>query len=338
MSHLKKLSLMGLFALSLLSFNVAAKIEQTPQDTHKSKLKLIGITQIVGHRSLDEVRKGVMDELAANGFEDRKNVRITFSNAQGSVVIASQIAQQFVALKPQVIIAIATPSAQAMINAAKNTTIPIVFAAVTDPIGAKLVKNLEHPGENVTGTMSIAPMDDQIEFVTKLYPDIKTLGILLNYAEANSVNLLKLAEDSARKNNIKIVTRAAANSAEVKPSILSIINKVDGIFLLQDNTIASALPIVLNTALRYKKPVFSAYLAAVESGALAGLAIDDYKIGRQTGKIAVRILKGEKPADIAVESPKDMESAINLNTAKALDFQISDSELKDFENIYPKSN
>lgn len=323
-------------SLSLLSTIALSAPEQSPGGKHSAKIKTVAITQIVGHNSLDAVRQGIVDELKDNGFKEGENLRIIFSNAQGSVVVASQIAQQFAAIKPDLIIAIATPSAQAVINAAKNTKIPVLFAAVTDPVNAKLVTNLQQPGGDVTGTQSITPMAEQIAFVKKLYPNIKTLGVLINSGETNSVNLLKLAEQSAAAENIKITTRNAANSAEVQSAVSSLINEVDGFFLLQDNTITSALPIVLKTALQHKKPVFSTYLVAVEKGALAGLAIDDYKIGRQTGKLAVRLLNGENPGSIPVEEPKDLESAINLDTAKELNFELTPEQLRTFDNIFPK--
>lgn len=324
---------LNLTGISSFAANHASIDKQKPNE-----FKTIAITQITGHNSLNDVYRGIIDELKANGYEDKKTAHIMFSNAQGSVVVASQIAQQFVATNPDVIVAIATPSAQAVISAAKKTTIPIVFAAVSDPIGAKLVNNLEHPGGNITGTMNVSPIDEQIAFVRKMNPDIKTLGVLVNFGEANSVTLLRLVEESAKKHNIKIKTAQASSSAEVQSAAQNLVSDVDAFFLLQDNTVASALPVVLKTSLKYKTPVYATYISAVENGALAGLAFDDYKIGRQTGKQVVKILRGEKPGNIPVEDAHNLESAINLDTAKKLNITISQEQLKEFEHKYPAKN
>lgn len=324
----------------IYSFVVILNLTSVPliaAPKNNSSIKTIAITQIVGHNSLNDVYRGIIDELKANGFENGNAVKIISSNAQGSIVVASQIAQQYVAMNPSIIIAIATPSAQAVVNAAKKTNIPIVFAAVTDPINAKLVKNLAHPGGNITGTRNVSPIDEQIAFVKKINPNIKTLGVLINYGEANSVNLLKLVKHSALKHNIQIKTAQTPSSSEVQTAAQSLAKNVDALFLLQDNTVASALPVVLKTTFKYKIPVYATYISAVENGALAGLAFDDYKIGRQTGKQVVKILHGDKPGDIPVEDAKHLETAINLTSLKKLNLSISQEQLKEFEHIYPQT-
>src|SRR3990167_5134476 len=162
-------------------------------------LKTLAITQIVSHASLDKVQRGIVDELIGRGYQPDKTARFVFANAEGSAVVAAQIAGQFVALHPDVIIAIATPSAQAVAHAIAGTTIPLVFASISDPVQVKLVTHLEHPGMNITGTRNVTPMDQQIVFMQQFLPNLKTIGIVLNYGEANSVDLLKAITDQAKK-------------------------------------------------------------------------------------------------------------------------------------------
>ena len=244
--------------------------------------KTIAITQIVGHASLDKVRQGIIDELNKNGYQNNKTARIVFENAQGNVVVATQIAQQFVALHPDVIVAIATPSAQAVTHAAKKTNIPIVFATITDPIQAKLVTNLKHPGGKMTGTRNVSPIDKQLLLIKKILPPVKTIGIVLNYGEPNSVQLLQSVIENAKHFNIKVKSAAASTSAEVQSATNSLMGQIDALLLLQDNTVASALPAVLKVAQKQKTPVFAIYLEAVQSGALAGLTFYEYAILQQT--------------------------------------------------------
>ena len=276
-----------------------------------------------------------MDELAANGYQDGKSARILFKNAQGSIVIASQIAQQFVAMKPDVIVAIKTPSAQAVANSDKQDAIPIVFATITDTIQAKLVTNLKHPGGYITGTRNVPAIKKQMEQIKQLLPKVKSIGIVLNYGESNSVQLLEMVKQEAAAFNIEVKTAAAPSSAEVKTAASSLMGRVDALLLLQDNTVASALPAVLKVAAQNNIPVFATYIDAVKPGALAGMAFDEYAIGKQTGKIVVQILRGTKPGDIPVADPMDIESAINLNTAKKLNMQLDPNLIKKMQHVYP---
>ena len=299
-------------------------------------LKTIAVTQIVAHPSLDKVRQGLMDELAANGYQDGKSARIIFENAQGSPVIAAQIGQHFAALNPDVIVAIATPSAQAAANAVKKTSIPVVFATVTDPIQAKLVTNLKQPGGNITGTRNIPAVQKQLAQMQRILPHLKTIGIVLNYGEANSVLLLENFKQAAAASHIEVKSAAAPSSAEVQSAVSSLMGQVDALLLLQDNTVASALPSVLKVANQHKTPVFTTFLDGVKAGALAGVAYDEYMIGRQTGKLVTKILRGEKAGDISVADPVDIESAVNLDTAKKLNIQLDPSFIRSCQLVYPQ--
>lgn len=277
----------------------------------------IAITQIVGHPALDKVHQGIVDELNKNGYRD-----ILFENAQGSMVVAAQIANQFVSKHPDVIVAIATPSAQAAANAIKKSNIPLVFASISDPVQAKLVTDLQHPAANITGTRNVSPIDKQIALVKKIMPNIKTLGIVLNYGEINSVDLLKQVTEVAKSMDINVKTSAANSSAEVQTATTNLIGKVDAILLLQDNTVASALPALMKVVNANNIPVFTTYLDAIKAGALAGLAFDEYEIGRQTGRIVVAILKGKKAGDLPVQDPEHIQLVLNPQVAKQLNIKL----------------
>lgn len=316
--------LLGLASLLVSSFAFSNPI---------SVPKTIAITQIVGHEALDKVRKGIIDELAKNGYQDGEQAHVIFENAQGNVVIATQIAQQFVALHPDIIVAIATPSAQAVANSAKKTSIPIVFASISDPVQAKLVTNLKHPGMNITGTRNVSPIDKQIALVKEILPNVKTLGVVLNYGEVNSVDLLQAVTSEAKNQNIQVKTAAVTTSADVQTAVTSLVGKVDALILLQDNTVASALPALIKVTHEHHIPVFTTYLDAIKAGALAGIAFDEYAIGQQTGKIVVAVLNGKKAGDVSVEDPTNIKLTVNDDAVKNLNIKLSDDLIKRAKHV-----
>lgn len=291
----------------------------------------VAITQITSHDSLDQVNRGIVDALKAAGVQTND---ITFANAQGDMSIAAQIATKFAGQQPHIVIAIATPSAQACLNVLQKTNIPMVFATVSDPIEAKLVKSLQHPEGQVTGTRNISPIKEQLTLLREVLPNLKSLGVVLDYGEGNSVSLLTMLIEEGKKMNINIIPAAADNSSMVGMAAQSIANRVDAFFLLQDNTVASALPVLLQIAKEKNIPVMATYVEAVESGALLGIAFDEYQIGLQTGRIAARILNGESPSDIPVENPSKLQLVFNLKTADSLGIKIPERLLKKADLLF----
>ena len=287
-------------------------------DSHYESNKLVAITQIVDHQALNAVRNGVIAELKAAGFDEESGTRVVFENAHGNMAVAVQIAQKFAGMNPDVIIAISTPSGQTAMKASSKRAIPVVFASVTDPLAAKLVTNLQEPEAFVTGVQQSPPLDAQIKLVLNIMPKTKKLGVILNHGEDNSVRQLEMLEKCAASHSIRILAVGAASSATVGQAAASLVGKVDGLFLLQDNTIASALASVMKIANSNAIPVFASYSDAVTEGALAALAYDEYDIGRQTGAIAVKILGGTPPGKIPVDNPRNIELSINTKAAKQL--------------------
>ncbi|MCA1927876.1 MAG: ABC transporter substrate-binding protein [Calditerrivibrio sp.] len=301
----KLLVVMMLFCFTVLSF---------------AKTYEIGITQIVEHPALDACRKGVMDKLKELGFEEGKNVRYDVQIAQGNIATANQIAQKFVGDKKDLIVAIATPTAIAVANLTKK--IPIVISAITDPVGAKLVKSLNKPGGNVTGTTDMSPVKEQIALFDKLNIPVKRLGVIYNSGEANSRTLVEILKNITKGRGILVVEATVTNSSGVLMAAKSLVGKVDGIYIPTDNTVVSALESVLQVSFENKIPVITGDTDSVVRGALASLGMDYYKLGLQTGVIVAKVLKGANPANIPVETLKDLDLFINESTAKKLGITI----------------
>ncbi len=285
-------------------------------------IKTVAITQIVEHPSLDKIHKGIIDELETAGFIAGKNCKIVYENAQGNMTIAAQIAQKFVSLDPDVIVAISTPSAQTVAQAAKSFNIPVVFGAVTDPISAKLVKNLENTSGNVTGTIDRPQASQQLNEMLKLFPDIQILGILFNPSESNSLVQIEMMEQAVKAVNISIVKIPALKTAEVGAAAQAACDQVDALFIPNDNSIISALDAVLQAADHYKIPVFTSDPESVDKGALAATANDQYMTGRETGKMAVEILQGKKVQDMPVKTINHIKTYINAEKAKLFGIKI----------------
>lgn len=286
----------------------------------------VGITQIVEHPALDACRKGVMDKLKEYGYEDGKNISYDIQIAQGNSATANQIAKNFVGDKKDIIVAIATPSALAVANATKK--IPVVISAITDPVGAKLVKSLEKPGTNVTGTTDMSPVKEQLGIFKTLGANVKNIGIIYNAGESNSRTLVSLAKDASKDLGLNIVEATVTNSSAVLLAAKSLVGKVEGIYIPTDNTVISALESVLQVTYENKIPLVTGDTDSVVRGSLASLGMDYYKLGLQTGEIVYKIIKGAKPADTPVETLKDLELFVNLKTAEKIGFKIPEEVLK----------
>lgn len=258
-----------------------------------AKTAKVAVSQIVEHPALDATRQGLLDGLKAKGYEEGKNLEFDYKTAQGNPAIAVQIARQFVGENPDVLVGIATPTAQALVSATK--TIPIVFTAVTDPVGAKLVKQLEQPGKNVTGLSDLSPVEQHVELIKEILPNVKSIGVVYNPGEANAVSLMELLKLSAAKHGIKLVEATALKSADVQSATQAIAEKSDVIYALIDNTVASAIEGMIVAANQAKTPVFGAATSYVERGAIASLGFDYYQIGVQTADYVAAILEGKEP-------------------------------------------
>ncbi len=280
----------------------------------------LGIIQIVEHPALDASRQGFLEVLEENGYVDGDNLVVDYKNAQGDQSTLKTIAQKFATDQVDMVLAIATPSAQTM--AGETQDIPILITAVTDPVAANLVESNEKPGTNVTGTTDMTPIKEQFEFLQKIAPDTKTVGIIYNSSEVNSEVQANIAKEVAPGLGLELVEATVTNSAEVMQVTQSLVGKVDAFYVPTDNTIASSIASVVTVAEENKIPLIVSEKGMVEGGAIGTIGIDYYKLGRQTGEMALRVIKGDDPASMPIESIKDIDIVINPAAAERMGVEI----------------
>ncbi len=319
-------NLLGRFSKALLWGGVCTAIltgcNQSAQDTTDATasadaavaMKTVAITAIVEHPALDAVRKGVIDELAEQGFKEGENLTVNFQSAQGNTATAGQIAKQFVADNSDVIVAIGTPSAQSV--AAATSSIPLVFSAVTDPVEAKLVPKLDGSGTNVTGGSDALPYEPQIELMRQIIPNLKNVGYVYSPGEVNSTIILKNLKEKLTPLGINVLEAPAQRSTDIAMAARSLEGKVDVIYTSTDNNVVSAYESLYQVAKESKIPLIASDTSSVERGAIAALGVDYYSLGRETGKIVGRILNGEKAGDIAVYTPQVLELYVSPKHAE----------------------
>ena len=285
----------------------------------------LGLTQFVEHPALDSVRKGILDGLADAGFTEGENLEVDYQNAHAEIANTVSIAQKFAGDKKDLVVAIATPSAQAVAKAI--TDVPIVFSTVTDPGSAQLVENLEKPGKNVTGTSDKVSMAQQLELIQQFVPDLKRLGVIYTTSEVNAEVQVKELEEAAKAKGIELIKSGISNSSEVQVGAQVILDKVQAILIPVDNTVVSSVEGVLIAAQKAKVPVFASDADTVKRGAVATHGINYYEMGVQTAQMAARILNGENPAEMPVEVTKKTDLIINETAAATFGLTIPD-ELK----------
>lgn len=271
--------------------------------------KSVAVTAIVEHPALDAVRDGVKDELKAAGFEAGKNLKYAYQSAQGNSGTAAQIARKYIGDRPDVIVAIATPSAQAVVAATRD--VPVVFSAVTDPVAAKLVKTWSASGSNVTGVSDLSPLDKHLELIKKILPQAKRIGVIYSPGEANSVAIVDALKKAVPAAGLTLVEAAAARTVDVASAAQSLVGRADVIYAPTDNNVMSAFEGIVKVAQQAKLPVIAADTDAVKRGAVAALGLNYYDLGRQTGKVVARILNGEAAGSIASQVSTTFELHVN---------------------------
>ena len=293
----------------------------------EKKMVKVGIVQLVEHSALDAANKGFVDGMAANGYKENENVTYDRQNAQADQSNLQNIAQRFVSGKVDLICAIATPAAQTMANAPKD--IPIVGTAITDYAEAKLVASNKEPKGNVTGTTDMNPIKEQVDLMLKIMPQTKNVGVVYSSSEVNSQLQVKILKEVLAAKNINVVEATVSNVNDIQQAAQSLVGKVDAVYAPTDNVIASAMPTLVAITDEAKIPVFCGEGGMVKAGGLATVGIDYYKLGLQTGAMAARILSGkEKPATMAIESQKEMQTIVNEEAAKKLGITIPADVLK----------
>ncbi len=283
----------------------------------------VAVTAIVEHPALDAARDGVKEALAEAGYKEGENLKFLYESAQGNPGTAAQIARQFVGDEPTVIVPISTPSAQAVVSATRD--IPVVFTAVSDPVGAQLVKDMAKPGRNVTGLSDMSPVSEHIKMIKEISPKAKSIGFLYNTAETNSVSILAALKEEAAKNDMTVIESVATKSAEVQGAARALVGRADVFYIPTDNTIVSAFEAAVGVAEEAKIPLYAADTGSVDRGAVAALGFNYFDVGKQTGAIVVRILKGEAPGDIPVNVAAGTDLVINKGAATRMGVTLPDA-------------
>ena len=295
---------------------------------HSAQSYTVSITQIVEHPSLDAIRQGFQDRMKEAGVNVQYNVHIAQGNQANNIQIANQIKGE----SPSLILAITTPSAQAVAQKIKDK--PILFTGVTDPVAAGLVRTLMIPGKNITGMTDMSPIVRQVELIKEFLPDVKTIGTIYNAGEANSVVLIKILKDVCKDSGIKVEAASIANSSGVYQAAKSLVGKCDAIYIPIDNTVVSGLEAAIKVCRQNKLPIFSADTDSVKRGTIAALAIDYYRMGLQTADMAIRILNNKAiPASTPVESLENLQLYVNPGAAEKMGVTIPKQVLDRADNI-----
>ncbi len=284
-------------------------------DTASGSYK-IGISQFAEHGSLDNCREGFLAGLAEEGIVEGENLKVEYDNAQSDTSVTTTIASSFISQNVDMIAAIATPSAAAAYNAARDTDIPVVYTAINDPVSAGLA-NADGTGTgNDTGSSDILPVEEQLKMIREILPEAKKIGILYTTSEANSVSTIESYKELAGEYGFEIVDTGINTIADVDLAAADIVEKVDCICNLTDNTVVQALQTVLDKANSKNIPVFGSEIEQVKNGCVASMGIDYYELGKQTGIMAAKILKGEAKAQ---ETPfiTAEKAELYVNTAAA---------------------
>jgi len=309
------------------SGNTAANSGNTAANDSAAKKYKIAISQYVEHPALDATREGILAALKDAGIVEGENLTLDFENAQADATNNLSIAQKIAADDNDLVLAIATPSAQAVVQSMKNDT-PILFAAVTDPLDAKIVTDLEHPGGNVSGASDTNPeaITRLMDYIAANFPKVKRLGLIINEGEPNAVIMAAQAEKALKTHNIELVKAAITNTSEVKQAAESLVGRADALYITLDNTVVSGVDTIIQTANDNKIPFFASDRDTVEKGAFATVGFKYYDHGYQVGQMAVEVLKnGKKVGDLKVTMQEKLDLILNLKAAAAQGIEVTDA-------------
>lgn len=282
----------------------------------------IGIEQFAVHGSLDNCREGFLAGLAEEGLVEGENLTVMYENAQADPGIAAQISNNFAAKGADLICGIATVSAQSAYSVGRKNDIPVIYTAVTDPVAAELANEDGTPVGEVTGTSDKLPVEQQLEMIRTILPDAKSIGILYTTSEVNSLSAIEEYKALAPEYGFEIVEGGVSASADIPLATDSLLSKVDCLTNLTDNTVVSSLPLILDKASKQNKSVFGSEIEQVRIGCLAAMGLDYVDLGKQTGRMAAKVLKGEaKASEMNYEVIED--AAFYGNTQVAEDLGIS---------------
>ena len=338
LTSLKRIAALGLVCSALIGCgnnDTATTSTSTSGDATKSQpaSKTVAITSIIEHPALDSVKAGMLQALAENGYTEGQNLTVNYQTAQGNTATAGQIAKQFVADGPDAIVAIGTPSAQAV--AAVTTDIPIVFSAVTDPVEAKLVSTLDGSGTNVTGASDVLPLEPQIALMQELIPNLKNVGYVYSPGEVNSTIILKQLREKLTPLGITVIEAPAQRSSDIAPAAKSLAGRVDMIYTSTDNNVVAAYSALAQVAREAKIPLVASNTDSVDHGAVAALGVNYHDLGLATGKIVLDIFAGKKPGDIPIYRADALDLHISKANAEAQGLTLPQSVIDRAAKVLP---
>ncbi|HEM6339952.1 TPA: ABC transporter substrate-binding protein [Streptococcus suis] len=312
----KKLATVSLASISALTLAAcSSSSDQASTETVK-----VGVLQYMEHESLTAAREGFVAELEANGYKEGENLVLDYQNAQGDQANLQTISEQLIGGN-DIVLAIATPSAQSL--ATVSTETPIVFTAVTDPLSADLVESIEKPGGLLTGTSDQAPIDKQVELLGQAVPDAKTVGILYTTSERNSEVQVEQAKELLEKAGYKVVVKGITSTNEVQDATTSLMKDIDALFIPTDNTVASTMTMIGELSVEHKVPVIGGSTDMVDEGGLLTYGTNYEALGRQTAKMAIKIIEGAEVSETAVEYPETVSLHVNEEMAEKLGIDTS---------------
>ena len=305
------------------------------QASEEPEAVTVGISQFAEHGSLDNCREGFLQGLDEAGYVEGENLTVIYENAQSDTGTAATISDSFVSQGVDLVCAIATPTAMSAYNSCMDTEIPVIYTAVSDPLSAGLIDEEGANVGNITGTCDQLPVKEQLEMIRELMPDAKTVGILYTTSEANSISTIETYKELAGDYGFEIVDTGISTIADVELAVQDLAGKVDCISNLTDNTVVSALQTVLAAANDAGIPVFGSEIEQVRNGCMAAMGLDYVQLGRQTGAMAAKVLKGEATAkELPYETIEGASLYVNTEAASNLGYEFSEETLDSAEEIF----
>lgn len=318
------LASVAVLGISVLS-GCGSSDRQADRSSSEKKVYKIGITQISDHPSLDNCRNGFIKGLENKGFKDGDNIKTEYVGAQDDMSKNTQIASNFAAENLDLVCGIATPSAQALYAACIDKKIPVIFNAVSDPVAAKLAESDSKPLPGISGISDKLPVEAQLKLIREILPEAKKIGILYSTGEANSVSTLEDYKKLAPNYGFEIVEKGISKKADIPAAADIVLNEVDCISNMTDNTVVASLAIILDKAAAKNIPVFGSEEEQVGNGCIASAGLDYFTLGIQAGEMAARVLNGEDISSIPYETLTESKITVNKSVAEKLGIIIPES-------------
>lgn len=291
-------------------------------DNTEKKNVTVGVAKQMTHDALDRAEEGFIKALEDKGYKEGANLTLDRQNGQGETTNLTTIADQFVGNNVDLIFAIGTKSAQACFG--RTQTIPIIGTAITDFADAGLVDSNDNPGTNVSGTTDMNPIEDQVDLLLELFPDVKTIGTVYTGSEDNSVLQANILKECVEGKGLKYTEKTIINTNDIQQAVSSIITECDALYIGTDNNMASAMALVSSVCNPAKVPVICGESGMVENGGFGTLSVDYYQLGYQAGLMAVRVLEGEDISKMPIEKSTEFAYCFNKDAVEALEYTLPD--------------